>query len=203
MSCPKMSLAVLNFLFDFRIPTKTTRHVTKETLTMGKVITWNILSDLIIVRKSCLSMWLCHFLWWKGYLFYDMTQIITYWVWPVVSNSASDRIGPRTRLLRPLRTRSSLLLLVERQDEDLPWSNCSPSPNSDSRSRLYLHSEQSNKWTGGMKLYFSHLGCNGQRSMMHILKICKCIKILTLIFSPSQYYLLWESKTIKKDIFQW
>lgn len=76
---------------------------------------------------------------------WHVAQIITYWVWSVVSNSASDRIGPRTRLLRPLRTRSSLLLLVERLAEDLPCSNCSPSPNSDSRSWLYLHYVWSHK----------------------------------------------------------
>jgi hypothetical protein len=93
--------------------------------------------------KFHLSIWPSHLLQWNGYLLDgEEPQIIKYWLWSVTPNSASDRIGPRTRLFRPLRTRSSRPLPVEREAEGLLCSCWSPSPNSVSRSWLYLYNKQ-------------------------------------------------------------
>ena len=70
------------------------------------------------------------------------TQLIIQSKWSVTPNSALDRIGPRTRLFRPLCTRSSQPLPAEREAEGLLCSCWSPSPNSFSRSWLYLHYKQ-------------------------------------------------------------
>ena len=92
--------------------------------------------------KFFLSIWPSHLLQWNGYLLDGESQIIKYWLWSVTSKSASDRIGLRTRLFRPLRMRSSWPLPVEREAGALLCSCWSPSPNSVSRSWLYLHYKQ-------------------------------------------------------------
>ena len=106
-----------------------------------------------------------------------------------MSNSASDRIGPRTRLFRPLRTRSSRPLPVEREAEGLLCSCCSPSPYSDSRSWLYLHYKQ-NYRTGCTKfcnfhcmwvalLLMAHTKWKGQRRRRRsdvTLTLCKSLQ---------------------------
>jgi hypothetical protein len=125
----------------------------------GEVIVQNIIFDLVITSKFFLSIWPSHLLQWNGYLLDGESQIIKYWLWSVTSNSASDRIGPRTRLFRPLRTRSSRPLPVEREAEALLCSCWSPSPNSVSRSWLYLHYKQ-NYRTGCTKLCdFCYIVC--------------------------------------------
>jgi hypothetical protein len=111
-------------------------------------------------------MWPSHLLHWNGYLLDGQSQIIKYWLWSVTPNSASDRIGPRTRLLRPFRTRSSWPLPVEREAEGLPCSRRSPSPNSVSRSWLYLHYKQ-NYRTICTKFFDIHYMCVALLLMAH------------------------------------
>ena len=146
----------------------TMRHVTLATLksTAGKAIVQNIIFDLVIMYKFCLSIWPSHLLQWNGYLLDGESQIIKYLLWSVTSNSASDRIGPRTRLFRPFRTRSSRPLPVEREAEGLLSSCWSLSPNSVSTSWLYLHYKQ-NYRTGCTKFCVFHYMCVALLLMAH------------------------------------
>ena len=167
--CPKMPSAVVN---NLQVPEHPYDHETCNiTLailmsTAGDVTVQNIIFDLVITYKFCLSIWPSHLLQWNGYLLDGESQIIKYWLWSVTPNSASDRIGPRTRLFRLLRTRSSWPLPVEREAEGLLCSCWSPSPNSVSRSWLYLHYKQ-NYRTGCTKFCDFHYMCVDLLLMAH------------------------------------
>jgi len=143
--CPKMPSAVVN---NLQVPEHPYDHETCNiTLailmsTAGEVTVQNIIFDLVITCKFCLSIWPSHLLQWNGYLLDGESQIIKYWLWSAMPNSASDRIGPRTRLFRLLHTRSSWPLPIEREAEGLLCSCWSTPPNSVSRSSLYLHYKQ-------------------------------------------------------------
>lgn len=134
--------------------------------TAGKVIVQNIIFDLVIKYNFCLSIWPSHLLQWNGYLLDGESQIIKYWLWSVTPNSVSDRIGPRTRLFRPFRTRSSRPLPVEREAEGLLCSCWSPSPNSVSSSWLYLYYKQNHR-TGCTTFCDFHSMCVALLLMAH------------------------------------
>lgn len=116
--------------------------------------------------KFCLLIWSSDLLWWNRYPLDGESQIIKYWLWSVTPNSASDRIGPRTRLFRPLRTGSSRPLPIEREAEGLLSSCWPPSPNSVSRSWLYLHYKP-NYRRGCTKFCYFHYMCVALLLMAH------------------------------------